>query len=154
MIKKNLIPEYKSKFKRALDDLGYPITKPPWGSLTALNLNNGKIVWQVPFGEYENLKKIGIEKTGTENFGGVTSTAGQILIATGTLDKKIFIYDSKNGKILYEYEMPYIGSSPPTTYLYKDQQYIIVHASGGRTLKKGYPNMVVSGNLILAFKLK
>ena len=62
MIKKNLIPEYKSKFKRALDDLGYPITKPPWGSLTALNLNNGKIVWQVPFGEYENLKKIGIEK--------------------------------------------------------------------------------------------
>lgn len=152
--KKNLIPEYKSKFKRALDDLGYPITKPPWGSLTALNLNNGKIVWQVPFGEYENLKKIGIEKTGTENFGGVTSTAGQILIATGTLDKKIFIYDSKNGKILYEYEMPYIGSSPPTTYLYKDQQYIIVHASGGRTLKKGYPNMVVSGNLILAFKLK
>ncbi len=152
--KKILIPIYKSKFKRALDDSGYPITKPPWGTLTALNLNNGKIIWQVPFGEYENLKKMGIKKTGTENFGGVTSTAGQILIATGTLDKKLFIYNSDNGKILYEYKMPYVGSSPPTTYLYKNEQYIIVHASGGRTLKKGYPQLINDGNLILAFKLK
>lgn len=151
---KDLIPVYKSKFSRALDDLGYPITKPPWGVLTALNLNNGKLIWQVPFGEYEYLKKREIKKTGTENFGGVTSTAGEILIATGTLDKKIFVYSSNNGKILFEHTLPFIGSAPPTTYLHNNEQYLIVHASGGKTLKKGYPHLVKSGNVIQAFKLK
>ena len=69
-------------------------------------------------------------------------------------DAAITLIDSDNGKILYEYKMPYVGSSPPTTYLYKNEQYIIVHASGGRTLKKGYPQLINDGNLILAFKLK
>ena len=40
---KSQIPTYSSNFKRALDKNGYPVIKPPWGSLTALNLNNGKI---------------------------------------------------------------------------------------------------------------
>ena len=43
-------------------------------------------------------------------------------ILPGTLDKKLFIYNSDNGKILYEYKMPYVGSSPPTTYLYKNEK--------------------------------
>ena len=55
--KKSLIPKYSSYFNRALDKNGYPVIKPPWGSLTALDLNNGKIIWQVPFGEYDYLKK-------------------------------------------------------------------------------------------------
>ena len=43
--------------KILLDDGIYPIIKPPWGTLTAINLNNGKIIWQKPLGEYEELKK-------------------------------------------------------------------------------------------------
>ena len=152
--KKSLIPKYSSNFSRALDKNGYPVIKPPWGSLTALNLNNGKIIWQVPFGEFDYLKKIGFPKTGTENFGGVTATAGNIAIATGTLDKKIYIFDTKNGDILFEKKLPFIGSAPPSTYLYEGKQYIVLHSSGGNTLKKGYPNLVKDGNLIIAFKLK
>ena len=91
-INNTYIPEYFSYYKRALDDLSYPVTKPPWGTLTASNLNNGKIIWQVPFGEYEFLKEKGIPQTGTENFGGVTATSGNIAIATGTLDKKMYVF--------------------------------------------------------------
>ena len=55
--KNESIPIYSSYFKRALDDKGYPITKPPWGTLTSLNLNNGKIIWQVPLGDYKEISK-------------------------------------------------------------------------------------------------
>ena len=153
-INNTYIPKYFSYYKRALDDLGYPVTKPPWGTLTALNLNNGKIIWQVPFGEYEFLKEKGIPQTGTENFGGVTATSGNIAIATGTLDKKMYVFDSKNGAMLYSKKLPFIGSAPPTTYIHNNEQYIIIHATGGSTLKKGYPDLVEFGNALVAFKLK
>lgn len=152
--KKSLIPKYSSTFKRALDENGYPVIAPPWGTLSALNLNNGKIIWQVPFGEFDFLKKMNIPKTGTENFGGVTATSGNIAIATGTLDKRMYVFDSNDGKILYSKKLPYIGSAPPSTYLYDDEQYIVLHSSGGSTLQKGYPTLVESGNLLIAFKLK
>ncbi len=149
-----LIPKYKSKFKFAKDKYGYPAIKPPWGTLTALNLNNGKIIWQVPFGEYHELTKKGIPITGTENIGGATATSGNIIIATGTLDKKIYIFDSNNGEILFSKELPFIGSAPPTTYIANDDQYIIVHSTGGRVLKDNYSNLVDTGNALVAFKLK
>ena len=53
---------------------------------------------------------------------------------------------SHNYKTLYEKTLPFIGSAPPSTYLYDGEQYIILHASGGTTLKRGYPNLVKTGN--------
>ena len=152
--KEGLTPIYSSKFKRVLTNSGYPAIKPPWGTLTALNLNNGKIIWQSPFGEYKELTKKGIPLTGTENFGGATATSGDIVIATGTLDKKIYIFNANNGEIIYDLELPYIGSAPPATYMSNGEQYILVHATGGFSLSKGYPNLVEQGNALIALKLK
>ena len=153
--KKGILPPiYSSEFKRVLTKNGYPATKPPWGTLTALNLNNGKIIWQSPFGEYKELTKKGLPLTGTENFGGATATSGDIVIATGTLDKKIYIFNAINGDIIYDFELPYIGSAPPTTYMSNGEQYILVHATGGWSLSKGYPNLVKEGNALVALKLK
>ena len=149
-----LIPKYKSKFKRAKDKYGFPASKPPWGTVTALDLNNGKIIWQVPFGEYKELTKKGIPKTGTENIGGATATSGDIVIATGTLDKKIYIFDSNNGNTIFSKVLPFIGSAPPTTYIVNNEQYIIVHSTGGSVLKSFYPDSVETGNALVAFKLK
>ena len=149
----NSAPLYASIFKRALSDSGYPISKPPWGSITAINLTTGKKLWQIPFGEYKELSQKGIEITGTENFGGVTGTEGNIILATGTLDKNFYIFDSKNGKKLYSYELPFIGSAPPTTYLIDGKQFIIVHATGGKSLMQGYPDLVEFGNRIVSFSI-
>ena len=80
--------KYFSEFERLFDQNGYPGSKPPWGNLTALNLNNGKIKWQIPFGEYEELTNLGIDLTGTENFGGATGTAGDIIFEYVLLDRK------------------------------------------------------------------
>ena len=146
--------KYNSKFKRLKDEKGYPGSKPPWGTISAINLNNGKIKWQIPFGEYKELTKKNVPLTGTENYSGLTGTESGILLATGTLDKKFRIFDSENGKELWSYELPYIGSSPPITYQIENDQYILINATGSFSLKKGYPNLVDFGNSIIAFKLK
>ena len=136
---KKLRFKYTDKKAEPLRDLeGYPGTKPPWGTLTAINLNTGKIIWQVPLGYYESLKSKGII-TGTENYGGATATAGGLVFATGTLDKLIRAFNSENGKELWSYKLPYIGSAPPTSYEANGEQYIIVPASGGISLKFLYP---------------
>jgi quinoprotein glucose dehydrogenase len=145
--------KYNSKFKRLKDEDGYPGSKPPWGTITAINLNNGKIKWQIPFGEYEELSQKGIPLTGTENYSGLTGTEAGLLFATGTLDKKFRIFNADNGEELWSYKLPYIGSSPPVTYQIDNEQYILINATGSFSLKKGYPKLVEFGNKILVFKI-
>ena len=115
-------------------------------------MNTGKIIWQKPFGEYEELTKKGIPLTGTENYSGVTGTEAGLILATGTLDKKFRILDARNGKELWSYKMPFIGSSPPVTYQIDGEQYILINSTGSYSLKKGYPDLEEFGNLIIVFK--
>ena len=135
------------------DHLGYPGSKPPWGRLSSIDLNTGKKIWEVPFGEYEELTKQGIPKTGTYNFGGVTGTAGGLLFATGALDNKVAAFDSSNGKELWSFKMSHSGSNPPTIFEHLDEQYVIVVATGSSTLKQTYPEISEYGDKIYAFKL-
>ena len=145
---------YSFNYEILVDEDGYPGSKPPWGRLTAINLSTGKRIWQIPFGEYKELTKLGIPKTGTYNFGGVTGTAGGLLFATGTLDKKIIAVDSSNGNELWNYELPFSGSNPPTIFEHLGEQYIIVVATGSATLNNTYPKISKLGNKVYAFKLQ
>ena len=153
LVKKLNTNEYESNFSRLLDKEGYPGTKPPWGTITSMNLNTGKINWTIPFGYYPELKKENII-TGTENFGGVTATKGELIFATGSLDSNIFAYDTVTGKQLWERKLPYIGSAPPSVYLAKNEQFIVVQSTGSYSLNQGYPDINKFGDAIVAFKLK
>ncbi len=146
--------DYKFKQEILLDQNGYPGSKPPWGTITAINLNNGKTIWQVPFGEYKKLSRKNIPITGQTNMGGVTGTSGNLLFATGTLDKKIRAFNTEDGSELWNYELPFTGSSPPTIYEYDGEQYILVVSTGSISLFSWYPGQTVLGNKIYAFKLK
>ena len=146
--------KYTMRGKIIKDQFGYPGSKPPWGRLTAIDLNTGKIIWKIPFGEYEELTKKNIPITGTYNYGGVTATAGGLVFATGTLDNKIRAFDSKTGKELWNYRLPFSGSSPPTIYEYNNEQYVLVAATGSISLRKAFPEISKSGNKIYAFKIK
>lgn len=111
------------------DQDGYPGSKPPWGMLTALDMSTGKKLWQVPFGEYQELKREGKPVQGQVNIGGAIVTAGGLVFATGTPDKRIRAFESRSGRELWSASMSAPGTAPPTTYMLNGRQYIAVVAS-------------------------
>ncbi len=115
------------------DKDGYPALTPPWGTLTAINLNTGEHVWQKPLGEIPALAAQGLKDTGSENYGGPVVTAGGVLfIAATNYDKKIRAFDKQNGNLLWEYELPAAGNATPATYMVNGKQYVVIAAGGGK----------------------
>ncbi len=115
-----------------LDNRGYPAVKPPWGTLTATDLNSGKRLWQVPLGEYEQLTKEGIAATGTLNYGGPIVSAGGLVFIAASSDEKLRAFDTRDGSVLWEYKLPAAGYSTPATYMLNGKQYLVVVCSGGK----------------------
>jgi quinoprotein glucose dehydrogenase len=128
-------PQYvQSAWNRFLDPDGYPACKPPWGTLNCLDLNTGKLLWKVPLGEYEELTKQGVPKTGTENFGGALVTAGGLVFCGGTRDGKIRAFDADSGAELWSAKLPWGGYAPPATYEVNGRQFVVIPATGGGKL--------------------
>ena len=121
-------------YKKLLDQDGYPGIKPPWGSLNCLDLNTGKLLWRVPLGEHEELTKRGIPKTGTENMGGATVTAGGLVFCSGTRDNKIRAFSADDGAELWSATLPLHGTAPPAVYEVDGRQFVVIAASGGGKL--------------------
>ncbi len=99
------------------------------------------------------IKRLILINTGTLNFGGPTATAGGLIFVGGTLDKLFRVFDSETGKELWSYELPYIGSAPPSIYEANKEQYIIIPATGGYSLEQNYPDLVEQGDAFIAFKI-
>jgi len=135
-------------YNRFLDADGYPAIQPPWGTLTAINMDSGKFVWKIPLGEYPELAAKGMTNTGTENYGGPIATAGGLLfIAASSFDKKFRAFDKDSGKLLWETTLPAAGNATPSTYEVDGRQYVVIVAGGGKS--KGVP----SSASIVAFAL-
>lgn len=114
------------------DQDNYPAIKPPWGTLNAINMNTGEYLWKVTLGEYPELTKKGIPPTGTENHGGPLVTAGGLLFIAATYDEKLRAFDTKTGKVVWEYQLPAGGFATPVTYMVDGKQYIAIAAGGTR----------------------
>ncbi len=134
-------------YKYFNDDAGYPAVKPPWGRLTAINLNTGEFAWQVVLGEFPELTARGIPPTGTENFGGTIVTAGGLLFIGGTKDEKFHAFDKETGKLLWEHQLDAGGYATPCTYAVNGRQFVVIAAGGG-----GKPR-TKSGDAFVAFAL-
>ncbi|HET6566673.1 MAG TPA: pyrroloquinoline quinone-dependent dehydrogenase [Rhodothermales bacterium] len=140
------LPYAFAGYTRFLDQNGYPAVKPPWGTLTAINLNEGKIAWQVPFGELPELTAKGIPQTGTENYGGPVVTAGGLIFIGATKDEKFRVFDKDTGEVLFEAQLPAGGYATPATYMIDGKQYVVIACGGGKMNTK-------SGDAYVAFAL-
>ena len=108
-----------------LDPHGVPAIAPPWGTLNAIDLVKGDIVWKVPLGEYPELVKKGIRNTGTLNFGGAVATAGGVIFIAATADEKIRAFEKSSGRLLWEHQLPAGGYATPSIYMIDGRQYIV-----------------------------
>jgi quinoprotein glucose dehydrogenase len=128
-------PYLMTGYNKFLDHEGYPAIKPPWGVLSAINLNSGEIAWQVPLGEHPELTARGIPRTGTETFGGSIVTAGGLVFIAGTMDERIHAFDKQTGKMLWEHQLAAGGYATPSTYQVNGRQYLVIAAGGSGKLK-------------------
>ncbi len=142
-------PAYQiAGYPRFLDSEGYPAITPPWGQLSAVDLNRGTIVWQVPFGEYPALAAQGVATTGSENYGGGIVTAGGLFFIGATnYDRKFRAFDKTTGKLLWETTLPAAGNATPAMYEADGRQFIVIAAGGGKSPKDP------SGGSYVAFTL-
>jgi quinoprotein glucose dehydrogenase len=125
-----------SGYRKFLDPEGYPAFNPPWGTLNAIDLNTGKYLWKINFGEFPELAAKGMTNTGTENYGGPILTAtGVLFIGATDHDRKFHAYDAATGKLLWETVLPYLGNATPATYMLNGKQYVVIGASGARDPK-------------------
>jgi quinoprotein glucose dehydrogenase len=132
-------------FRRFNDPDCYPATAPPWGTLSAIDMNTGKYLWKIPFGKYPELAAKGMANTGTDNYGGPVVTAGGLLFIGATVfDDMFHAYDTSTGKLLWETKLPYAGLATPTTYMVDGKQYVVIAASGGQTSKEPQEGMYVA----------
>jgi quinoprotein glucose dehydrogenase len=144
-------PDMKYRFTgyhKFLDPDGYPAIAPPWGTLSAINLNTGEYVWRINLGEYPELAVKGLKNTGTENYGGPVVTAGGLVfIGASDFDKKFHAYDKTTGELLWETTLPFSGNATPATYAVNGRQYVVIAAGGGKDTKSP------SGGVYVAFAL-
>jgi len=125
---------------------GLPIVKPPYGVLSAINLDRGDLVWQVPHGDtpdnirnHPALRGLNIPKTGQQGSVGLTVTKtlvilGDPLVTTTPEHPRgamLRAYDKTNGAQVGAVWMPAPQSGSPMTYAVDGKQYIIVAVSGG-----------------------
>lgn len=111
------------------DTSGIYAIKPPFGTLTAIDLNKGENIWQVPLGENDKLLKLGIKNSGDFNRGGGIATAGGLIFIGTTGDKKLRAFNQADGKVLWEYTLPGLATSIPSTFGINGKQYITVAVS-------------------------
>jgi quinoprotein glucose dehydrogenase len=133
-------------YERWKDPDGYPAVKPPWGTLSAIDLNTGEYRWRIPLGEHPELTARGIAPTGTEQYGGPIVTAGGLLFIAATQDAKLRAFDKNTGRLLWEAQLPAAGYATPSTYAVRGRQFVVIAAGGGKLGSK-------SGDSYVAFAL-
>jgi len=119
------------------DQTGRPCQQPPWGTLNAVDLNTGQIVWKIPLGIVEELEAKGVHNTGTQNLGGSIVTAGGLVFIAATTDHRFRAFDAKTGRELWQADLEANGHATPMTFQGRQsgKQFIVIAAGGGGFLR-------------------
>tara|TARA_B100001105_G_C22203940_1_gene362424 strand:- start:175 stop:696 length:522 start_codon:yes stop_codon:yes gene_type:complete len=131
-----------------LSPFGAPCTKPPWGTLDAVNLSTGEIKWQVPLGtlKHQAWWPLSLMAGGVQMGGPIVTRSGVIFVAASA-DRHIRAFDIDDGKELWADEMPTTGNAVPMTYVSGGRQYVVI-AAGGHFTSPSPP-----GDYLIAYAL-
>jgi quinoprotein glucose dehydrogenase len=123
-------------------DLGIPCVKPPWGTLTAVDMEHGTIKWQIPLGDTPFIHM----NLGMPGIGGPIVSAGGLVFIAASLDDRLRAFDTDSGKLLWEVRLPAGGQATPMTYSIGGRQYLVIAAGG-------YKGDSTRGDYLIAYAL-
>jgi hypothetical protein len=116
-----------------LSPLGLPCTKPPWGTLLAVDTASGEVKWEVPLGTVRDLAPVPLPiRWGTPNLGGPIVTQGRLVFIAAAMDNYLRAFDLDTGKELWKGRLPAGAQATPMSYrLGEDGRQFVVIAAGG-----------------------
>jgi len=118
-----------------------PCVAPPWGSLIAVDMKEGKILWHVPLGSMQDFgKKQPPIPPGSLTLGGPITTAGGLVFIGGTFDPYFRAFDIETGKELWKGQLPNSGHATPMTFMHNGKQYVIIAAGGHDKISEEKPS--------------
>ncbi|MCO6048389.1 glucose/quinate/shikimate family membrane-bound PQQ-dependent dehydrogenase [Mesorhizobium sp. RP14(2022)] len=130
---------YSVNKNRFLSQLGIPCQKPPFGTLTAVDLKTRQIVWQVPVGTVQDTGPFGFKMrapipVGMPTLGGTLATQGGLVFIAGTQDYYLRAFDSGTGTEVWKARLPVGSQGGPMTYKSPKtgKQYVVISAGGAR----------------------
>lgn len=132
-----------------LSPLGLPCHAPPWGHITAIDLNSRQILWKHPLGTSSDVAPMGIAVPGIFSIGGPITTASGLAFIAASFDDYLRAFDLRNGKELWRGRLPAGGQATPMTYTSgrTGRQYVVI-AAGGHGFLGSTP-----GDYVMAFAL-
>ncbi len=135
--------------------LGVPCFKPPFGTMTAIDLASGKTKWQVPMGSIQDAPIHGfvpgvLMPIGMPTMGGPLVTKGGLTFFHGSLDYYVRALDNDTGKELWRARLPVGGQGAPMSYIGKDGKQYVVVVDGGATRTGTNDNR---GDYVIAYSL-
>ncbi len=116
-----------------LSSFGAPCLAPPWGTLTAVDLRSGDVLWQSTLGTTRDQAPFPLWlPLGAPNLGGSIVTAGGLVFIGATTDKSFRAFDARTGEEIWSRRIPFTANSTPLTYrLRPDGRQFVVVAAGG-----------------------
>jgi len=130
---------YGAMRERFLSPLGIPCQKPPFGTMSAIDLKTRELVWQVPVGTVRDTGPMGIKMrlpipVGMPTLGPSLATETGLLFFAGTQDYYLRAFDSYTGREIWKSRLPVGSQAGPMTYVspHSGKQYIVITAGGAR----------------------
>jgi quinoprotein glucose dehydrogenase len=140
---------YRAAMGLFVSPLGLPCTPPPFGTLSAIDLDTGKLRWQVPLGQarYRGITAPAAFDWGSPNIGGPMVTAGGLVFVAAAMDKQLRAFDVKTGVELWSHELPAPGMAVPMTYESGGRQYVVIAAGGNARVSPELADAIVAFTL-------
>ena len=131
-----------------LSNFGAPCIRPPWGSLTAVDLASGEVLWTAALGSTRDQAPFPLWlELGTPNAGGSIVTASGLLFIGATTDKFLRAFSAETGEELWRGRLPFTANATPMTYrLSPSGRQFVVVAAGGHGWSE-------SGDAVVAYAL-
>lgn len=130
---------YAVNKNRFMSPLGIPCQKPPFGSLSAVDLKTQKVLWQVPVGTVQDTGPFGVKMrmpmpVGMPTLGGTLATQGGLVFIAGTQDYYLRAFDSATGEEVWKARLPVGSQGGPMSYVSPrtGKQYVLISAGGAR----------------------